>query len=302
MSAGLIVRRAGPLVTVQDAGRPGALRYGIAGSGPMDRAAFARAGGWLGGAASAGLEVTRTGVELELETGTLGVAGDGGGFVAMVNGQRRDWPMRVVLKPGDRLDISPGDWGNYGYLRFDAELDLPSMLGSCATNATAGLGGLEGRALIAGDRLRFGDSVPPRPSTHPRPVEAGGGAIRVMWGLHADLFPAELRDRFLSERFVVSQRLDRMGVGLDDPGRVFAGWTSLSLVSDAIVPGDIQIVGDGAPTVLMRDHQPVGGYPRIATVISADLDRFAQLRPGSDIRFEAVSPDHARRIVEETRR
>jgi allophanate hydrolase subunit 2 len=77
---------------------------------------------------------------------------------------------------------------------------------------------------------------------------------------------------------------------------VFTGSQILSLVSDVVVPGDIQILGDGTPIVLMRDHQPTGGYPRIATVVSADLDRFAQLRPGSEVRFEPVTVAHAREL------
>jgi allophanate hydrolase subunit 2 len=74
---------------------------------------------------------------------------------------------------------------------------------------------------------------------------------------------------------------------------VFRGHRLLSLLSDAIVPGDVQILGDGTPIVLMRDHQPTGGYPRIATLVSADIDRFAQLRPGSEVRFEPVTLKHA---------
>jgi len=85
-----------------------------------------------------------------------------------------------------------------------------------------------------------------------------------------------------------------MGVRLVDAAGVFAEQRRLNLVSDAIVPGDIQILGDGTPIVLMRDHQPTGGYPRIATVASADLNRFAQLRPGTDVRFRPVTLEHAR--------
>jgi allophanate hydrolase subunit 2 len=85
-----------------------------------------------------------------------------------------------------------------------------------------------------------------------------------------------------------------MGVRLLDPAGVFRTQRRLNLVSDAIVPGDIQILGDGTPAVLMRDHQPTGGYPRIATIVSADLDRFAQLRPGTEVRFQPVSLEHAR--------
>ena len=121
--------------------------------------------------------------------------------------------------------------------------------------------------------------------------------IRVVWGLHAELFSPEIRAGMLQASFQISTKLDRMGVRLEDKGGVFTDATILSLVSDAIVPGDIQILGDGTPIVLMRDHQPTGGYPRIATIITADLDRFAQLRPGSSVAFTSVSVDHAQRIL-----
>jgi biotin-dependent carboxylase-like uncharacterized protein len=302
VSARIEILRAAPLTTIQDAGRPGTLRYGIAASGPMDRAAFVRAAGWLGTAGRAGLEFTRAGLDFAVIDGTIGVAADGGDFTAVVNDRQLGWPTRAVLRAGDRLSITPGQSGNYGYLRFDAELDLMPVLGSMSTNLTAGLGGVAGRGLVPGDRLTFGDKLPTTRSPHPQPAPIEDGPLRILWGLHADLFPAAIRQRFLTEAFTVSARLDRMGVGLDDPHRVFEGWTSLSLISDAIVPGDIQILGNGTPTVLMRDHQPVGGYPRIATILSADLDRFAQLRPGTAITFTAVSPDHARRILEGTAR
>lgn len=301
MSSSIEILRAAPLSTIQDSGRPGMLRYGIAASGPMDRAAFARAGAWLGTAGPAGIEFTRAGLDLVVTEGTIGVAADGGLFTASVNDRQLGWPTRAVLRAGDRLSITPGASGNYGYLRFDAELDLMPVLGSRSTNLTAGLGGLAGRALVPGDRLTFGDKLPTTRSPHPQPTPIEDGPLRILWGLHADLFPGAMRQRVLTEAFTVSSRLDRMGVGLDDPHRVFEGWTSLSLISDAIVPGDIQILGNGTPTVLMRDHQTVGGYPRIATIISADLDRFAQQRPGAAITFTAVSPDHARRIFEGTR-
>ena len=92
-----------------------------------------------------------------------------------------------------------------------------------------------------------------------------------------------------------------MGARLDDAGGVFAAPRRLSLVSDAIVAGDIQILGDGSPIVLLRDHQPTGGYPRIATVISADLDRFVQLRPGTDVRFEPVTVEKAQAAMKAAR-
>lgn len=92
-----------------------------------------------------------------------------------------------------------------------------------------------------------------------------------------------------------------MGVRLNDSCCVFAATNILSLASDAIVPGDVQVLGDGTPIVLMRDHQPTGGYPRIATIITADLDRFAQFRPGTAIAFTPVTVEHAQDLLRSRR-
>lgn len=285
---GIRVTWAGPLTTMQDAGRPGLLANGVSASGPMDRRAFERAGLWLGGAGSAGIEFT-SGLAFEVQGGPLSVAADGGDYALTVNGKALAWPARVVLRQGDVVHVRPGAWGNWGYLRFDREIDVAPILGSRATNSIAELG----RMFAVGDWLGLGDEVPRRSAPHPRPTEKVEGPIRFIWGLHADTFDAGVRQRFVSEPFHLSARMDRMGTRLDDHNGVFRGHRVLSLVSDAIVPGDVQILGDGTPIVLMRDHQPTGGYPRIATVVTADLDRFAQLRPGTETSFEPVTLKHA---------
>lgn len=290
--ASIRVLRAAPLTTLQDAGRPGWLRYGISASGPMDRAAFDRAGGWLGGVGSVGIEFTSAGLSFAVEGTSTNAAFDGGEFRITVDGKSQQWPTRAVLKAGAVVEITPLA-GNYGYVRFDREIEVPEVLGSRSTNTIAGLGGLEGRALVAGDVVLLGKTVAGRPGPHPRPADAVEGPIRFTWGIHADLFESERRSRFVTEPFQISHQLDRMGVRLKDEAGVFGDARILSLASDAIVPGDIQILGDGTPIVLMRDHQPTGGYPRIATVVSADLDRFAQLQPGPEVRFTPVTVAHA---------
>jgi biotin-dependent carboxylase-like uncharacterized protein len=265
----LTIVRAGPLTTLQDAGRFGMLRHGISASGPMDAGAFAAAGAALPLVGSTGIEFTQ-GLTLETD-GPLTVAA----------------PEVHVLAAGERLELAPAA-GNYGYMRFDRELEVPPVLGSRSTNVTVGLGGYKGRALRAGDRIALGGEGRPEP---PRNLAGpADGPIRVVWGIHAGLFDARLRQRFAEAVFRVTSSLDRMGVRLEDPAGLFREQRRLSLVSDAIVPGDIQILGDGTPIVLMRDHQPTGGYPRIATIVSADLDRFAQLRPGSELTFRPVRP------------
>lgn len=294
MTAIIRILRAAPLTTLQDAGRFGMLRHGISASGPMDSAGFAAAG-LLAGAGTGAVEFTAAGLELVVASGECRVGFAGGDFVLRHNGTVVDWPGSVFLGAGDELSITPGSRGNYGYLRFGGDIAVDMVLGSLATSSRFGLGGLEGRALRVGDVIEIvGQGGAPGPVM---PSAQAEGPIRVTWGLHAELFAPSLRQRFTEVEFTVSTRMDRMGVRLDDKDAVFAEASILSLVSDAIVPGDIQILGDGTPIVLMRDHQPTGGYPRIATVISADLDRFAQLRPGSAVAFAPVTVEHAQALL-----
>lgn len=295
MSAILSIARAGPLATVQDEGRFGMLRHGISASGPMDRRGFEEAGALAGGG-QGGIEITTAGIEIKVQSGRCLVGLAGGDFVAKVNGKKQDWPGAAKLKAGDVLSVTPGRWGNYGYLRFDANLAIAPVMGSIATSSRARLGGPAGRALQVGDVIELTG----KPASEPQgivPDAAGSGPIRIIWGLHADLFDVSVRERFLTSEFSISRHLDRMGVRLNDGAGVFAGATILSLASDAIVIGDIQILGDGTPIVLMADHQPTGGYPRIGTIITADLDRFAQLRPGTPVAFEPVTVEHAHQLL-----
>lgn len=295
MSAVLSVQRAGPLTTIQDLGRNGMLRSGISASGPMDRRAYELAGTMVG-AGLGGIEITTAGVEFKVTSGECRVGFAGGHFTLRVNGRVADWPGTSALEVGDVLAITPGSSGNYGYLRFDADIDIAPVLGSIATNSRVRLGGLDGRALRTGDVVALtGHGGSAREAG--QPPTGQDGPFRVVWGLHADAFPSAIKDHFLRAEFVVSTRLDRMGVRLTDGSGVFSDATILSLVSDAVTPGDIQILGDGTPIVLMRDHQPTGGYPRIATIITADLDRFAQMRPGSTVAFQPVTVEHAHHVL-----
>jgi biotin-dependent carboxylase-like uncharacterized protein len=291
------VTRAAPLATIQDAGRFGMLQHGISESGPMDRGAFERAGAALPVAGGEAIEFSRAGLGFAIAGGTVQAAFDGGEFSLTINGIARKWPVTLELRDGDTVDIAPGPSGNYGYVRFDKTIDVPAILGSRATNLVCGLGGHEGRALRAGDELSLVRAENMKICAETMNFRETEGPIRFIWGIHAELFTLGTRNAFLAGRYTVSRRLDRMGVTLDHPARLFTRNPVLSLVSDAIVAGDIQILGDGTPIVLMRDHQPTGGYPRIGTVISADLDRFAQLRPGTELAFAPVTLHKARDLL-----
>ncbi|GHA11539.1 allophanate hydrolase [Devosia pacifica] len=288
----LRIIRAGALATLQDAGRFGYLAHGIGASGPMDRSAFSAAAYMTGGAGPVGIEFTTAGLELEVEDGacTLGLAG--GEFSATVNGKAIAWPGACDLATGDRLTITAGPTGNFGYVRFHGNIEMGRVLNSASTNSRIGLGGAQ---LSAGDALEVRSAAETERGIAPQQVE--DGPIRVIWGLHAEQFSPDVRTAFVTEAFEMTSQMDRMGMRLRDPSGVFASAPNLNLVSDAIVDGDIQILGDGTPTVLMRDHQPTGGYPRIATVIGSDQDRLAQLRPGTKVMFSPITVEHAQTLL-----
>lgn len=289
------IERAGPLTTIQDAGRPGLLAHGISASGPMDGGAFRRAGLLAGSGSGAGIEFSLPGFELSVLEGEVATGWDGGAFHVAVNGEEGRWPGGAVLKRGDRLRISTGAGGNYGYLRFGGEIAVAPVLGSRATSLRARLGGLEGRVLKAGDRLAvIGEGLEPAEVSD---GDLAQGPIRFIWGLHAEAFEPAVRAQFVTARFRVSAMMDRMGVRLRDEVGVFSAARILSLVSDPVVAGDIQILGDGTPIVLGRDHQPTGGYPRIGTVATVDLDRFFQMRPNAEVTFAPVALDHAQALL-----
>lgn len=289
------IERAGPLTTLQDDGRHGFLAHGISASGPMDRGAYRRAGLRAGTNDGSAIEFTRAGLDLTIIEGSIPIGWDGGHFAVAINGLAERWPSHAELRAGDRLSITPGPSGNYGYLRFGGALDLPQVLGSRSTNMRARIGGLEGRQLRAGDVLALAGVG--SASLDPDPEEVDTGPIRMIWGIHAERFSPAVRQRFVGARFKITSMMDRMGVRLEDSASMFAGVSILSLVSEPVVAGDIQILGDGTPIVLMRDHQPTGGYPRIGTVITADLDRFSQLRSGETVAFTPVSVEHAHKVL-----
>ncbi|MCF4098337.1 biotin-dependent carboxyltransferase family protein [Maritalea mediterranea] len=299
--AKLTLQRVSPHSTVQDAGRTNGLQYGLSASGPMDRPAFDQCLTLLGEAAATGLEFTFLGLSFTYEGPAMAMAGAGGEFLLSINGAAQNWPVKTELHDGDKVDIQTGPNGMYGYVRFAADIDVPLLLGSKSTNLAAQIGGLSGRALAIGDEISLkqgavltaAQHVKDPPLQEPDPVVT----LRVLPGLHADLLGPNIWHNLFEHEFQISASTDRMGVRLVDAHDRFASMEKLNLISDAVVPGDVQILGDGTPVILMRDHQPTGGYPRIATLIDKDLDRAAQLRPNTRIKFQSISLEKAHYLL-----
>lgn len=291
----LCVLSAGPGATLQDGGRHGYLRFGVTAAGPMDPLAYATANLAVGNPTGAtAIEVSVGGIELTAESSSLKVAVAGGEFALSLDG--RPLPAAVVLnlEEGAVLKIRASGRGSWCYLAVAGQLNLPKVLGSHATHTRTGFGGVNGRAIIAGDRLGFQRSGSSQPSISAivapwldRPVDT----IRVVLGPQHDYFADDQIAAFLAGPWTVSARSDRMAYFLDGPRLTHA--RGFNIVSDGIAMGAIQVPGDGRPIVLMADRQSTGGYPKIATIIGPDLGRLAQARPGTVFKFAAVSIEEA---------
>jgi 5-oxoprolinase (ATP-hydrolysing) subunit C len=294
--AALRIISAGPGTTLQDSGRHFYLRFGITAAGPMDPLAHATANLAVGNAAgTTALEVTLGGIEVTAEGRPLSVAIAGGDFAISLDG--RALPSGCVLltlEPGAVLKMRAGQCGAWCYLAIGGHLVLPEVLGSHATHTRTGFGGIDGRALHAGDRLRVepsGASAVPLGVIAAPWLDRPPGLIRVVLGPQDDYFAEDQIAAFRDGPWRVSTKADRMAFFIDGPTITHA--RGYNIVSDGIAMGAIQVPGNGRPIVLMADRQSTGGYPKIATVIGPDLGRLAQTRTGVEFRFEIVSVEQA---------
>ncbi|MEM1429864.1 MAG: urea amidolyase [Pseudomonadota bacterium] len=291
MSRSLIVHRVGPGVTVQDQGRPGYLGYGVSRGGAVDRLALAEGAALLGQPPScAALEMPAMGGEFEA-TEDLRIALTGAPMRAALEGTRLTWDASHPLPKGARLSIGGAEAGSYGYLHVGGGFDTPLALGARAVQLAAGLGA----PVAAGGALPVGPDPTPHATgrllrSEPR---CGGGLVRMVPSLQTLVFPEAERARFEATAFTRDARGNRMGVRFVPEGAGFHAEAGLSVLSEVIVPGDVQVTGDGTPFVLLAECQTTGGYPRIGTVLPADLPRVAQTRPGDVLRFRFVTLEDA---------
>ncbi|WP_368344732.1 biotin-dependent carboxyltransferase family protein [Pelagovum sp. HNIBRBA483] len=293
MNAALIIHQAGPSVTVQDLGRSGTLAFGLSRGGAADRLALAEGAALLGhpeGAAC--IEMAGMGGMFEV-TADCRIALTGAPMRASIDGTRLAWHASHLLPAGARLSIGAAESGTYGYLHIGGGIATPPVLGARATHLAAGIGA----PLAAGDRLPLGADTGTRTGMtfDPEP-RFSGGVVRLVPSLQTDLFSPAERTRFTAATFTRDTRGNRMGVPLPSDGAGFHSEGGLSVLSEVIVPGDVQITGDGTTFVLLSECQTTGGYPRIGAVLPADLPRVAQARAGDTLRFSFVTLDEARAI------
>jgi allophanate hydrolase len=279
------------MVTVQDMGRPGYLASGLSRGGAMDRLALHEGAAILHQKPHlAALEMAGFGGTFEAGE-DMRIALTGALMRASIDGTPVVWNASHVLPRGARLTIGAAETGSYGYLHVGGGIDTPEIMGARGAHLGAGLG----RVLQAGDALPFGkDARPDHVGLRLDPDQRfEGGLVRVMPGPQTRFFAPAERERFAAETFRRDARGNRMGVRFVPSGSPFASDAGLSILSEVVVPGDIQVTGDGTPFVLMAECQTTGGYPRIGTVLPADLPRVAQAAAGKTLRFAFLDVDAA---------
>ena len=298
--ARFVVSTVGPLVTIQDRGRHGFLRYGVPESGPMDRDAFEIAHAALGyDVGGAAIEVSLGGIALECVEGSVTLAIAGGGFAIALDKMAVGSWVVVNVRAGSSVTIRPGSWGSWTYVAFAGRLSAKTWLGSYSTHASSGFGG--GR-ITTGQSLEIEDAE--LREERAREIDCPAWArprtrLDVVFGPQDRYFSKEKHELFVSESFALTDAFDRMGLRLSGPR--LEPDAVLDMPSEPIAFGSIQVSGDGMPTVLLADHQTTGGYPKIATVVSDQIGGLVQHRSRSQISFRRVQPEaaiqelHARR-------
>jgi biotin-dependent carboxylase-like uncharacterized protein len=304
MIDGLKVIAPGLHSTIQDFGRTGYRDIGVPRSGALDPIALALANALVGNPENApGLELLMHGPILEVVAASVRIALVGGSKILMIegtNGRRVPSGQSVRLLRGERLSVGPLEQSACAYLAIEGGWEVPSCLGSASTYTRARLGGFQGRALARGDVLPIQRAdaaaradymlAPGRDFRSDQPV-------RVVLGPQLDFFTESAVHTLLSATYTVSARADRMGYRLDGPTLDHA--KGYNILSDGIAVGSVQVTGSGQPIVLLADAQTTGGYPKIATVISADVPLVGRCRTGDPVRFAAVTREQAESIRRE---
>ncbi|MFL3655142.1 MAG: biotin-dependent carboxyltransferase family protein [Halioglobus sp.] len=284
---GLRIIECGLGTSLQDIGRFGYRRFGVSTSGTMDRRSAALANALVGNVAgSAVIEFHMLGGKLLVEEGPVVIATVGPQCVLRIAGKQINKGCSARAEPGEIVEVESVRQGVFAYVAVGGGFNLNPELGSRSVHRRSGIGG---PMLVSGAYLTV-SAAPrqlmtislPKPDTRP---------IRVVPGPQNDRFVNGAIKALCSSSYVIRSNSDRMAYCLSGPALHHLG--DANIISDGVLPGSIQVPGDGQPIVLLRDCQTTGGYPKIATVISADLDRFAQISPGGLVHFLSVTLDQA---------
>ena len=292
----------GILTTVQDLGRYGFSQYGVPPSGALDPYSFRIANLLAGNAEEeACLEATVMGLKMKALRDVV-VSITGGDLSPTLNGESLEMWKTHLLVEGDIISFKSVRKGCRAYLAINGGFVVPKIMGSSSTYLSGRFGGLGGRALRRGDILY----IPGRPSSLDKlglrfpndliPPFEKEALLRVIFGPQDHHFTQNGFQTFCASSYQVTPQCDRMGVRLEGPKIERQSDVEESIISEGLISGAIQVPGDGKPIIILTEVV-TGGYTKIATVISTDLTKVAQMKPGDRVRFEPISIEEAHRIL-----
>ena len=302
----ITVLSAGFQTTVQDCGRPGLRKFGVTPGGALDSISLRLANLLVGNfEGAAGLEISSGRIRLQIDSDRL-IAWSGGEFEVRLGGSLVPILHCARVSASADIEILPKRGGR-AWLAISGGVNVPEVLGSRATDLRAHFGGWEGRALRDGDELPLGaeaelcarvrDEIPDHVSDWSAPRFVGRRhRLRIIRGRNWD---GDIGAKLLAQRFRVGMNSDRMGLRLESED---IAASRRELVSEAVTPGTIQLPPSGAPMILLQGCQTIGGYPKIAHVITVDLGYAAQLQPLNEVGFELIELEGARQLLRERER
>ncbi|MCR5683727.1 MAG: biotin-dependent carboxyltransferase family protein [Clostridiales bacterium] len=290
----------GLLSTIQDLGRFGYQASGFAPTGASDFLSMKRANALVGNdPGEAVLEMMLLGITAKFHTACV-IAITGADMTPKINGFAVENGVAIRITPGDVLEFSGTRGGTCCYLAVSGGFDIPLVMGSRSTGLRFAVGGFNGRKLKMGDQLKLRAPVPDLPNFQCRrltsmPVFSKHVVLRAIAGPQDFMFSDTEIAGFFSRPYSVTNATDRMGIRLE--GEPIVPKVTSDIISDGTVFGAIQVPSGGQPIILMADRQTTGGYAKIATIITADLPRAAQMTPGCTVRFMRVTIDQAQDIL-----
>lgn len=291
----------GLLSTVQDGGRKGYMALGFSQCGAMDEDAMRLANILVGNSpCDAVIEMTLTGLSAMALCDTA-ISITGAKAEIFINGEKTDMNRALLLSEGDYITVGQITDGCRSYLAVRGGIGVEEKMGSRSTFLKIGMGGFDGRKLQSGDVIPS-RKTPPLKNIKKRfasvPEKEETAVLRAVLGPQDDMFSAEELEKFFGREYTVTPASDRMGIRLSAPDAI-KPINGSDIISDGIVSGSVQVPKNGQPIILCADRQTTGGYAKIATVISSDMHKCAQLTAGNKVRFEKISVEDAQKIRKE---
>jgi len=281
--------------TIQDLGRNGYSHYGVSSSGAADDLSFRLANLIVGNKENlAAIEMTLVGGEYKFNS-DANISLTGSKFDAIIDGESLHFYKNIFIQSGQVLSIGQTTQGSRCYLSVRGGIDINNVLSANTTHLTSKMGGLNGRSLIKDDILKIGNEQKSlKPIIVNKLLEINIYKLLITKGLQSDYISKSNWKTFLSQKYIVSNLSNRMGIRLE--GRSLSLDNENEIITEGVPLGAIQLPSNGCPIISFVEHQTTGGYPKIANVISSELHKVGQLKPGDKFQFELISLEKAEKL------